>query len=274
MPASESPPEEQLAETLLELDRLVRRLRRECPWDREQGVDDIVGYTLEETYELIDAAHAGNGAGVAGELGDLLYHVFFLSSLAQERGWGGPVEVAQAVIDKLVLRHPHVFGAESAGSAAEVVNRWEEIKREREGRQGIFHDTPASLPALLYARRLQGRAAAVGFDWDAAAPVFAKVDEEIRELKDELAAEPPAAGEPGNKRGPGSGAYHEVGDLIFAVVNLARKLDVDPELALRSAARRFQERVETAVSLAAAGGEDFSRLPAGRQEEYYQQAKK
>ncbi len=273
MPASELPQDSELAEALLELDRLVRRLRRECPWDREQDVDDIVGYALEETYELIDAAHAGDGTAVAGELGDLLFHIFFLSSLAQERGWGGLVRVARSVARKLILRHPHVFAGEHAGSPEEVVRRWEEIKRDDEGRQGIFHDAPASLPAALLARRLQGRAAAVGFDWQKPEPVIAKIDEELAELKEELAAEPSAA-KGRSKRGPGTGVYHEVGDLLFAAVNLARKLDVDPELALRSAALRFQERVEAAASLAAAAGEDFSHLPQERQEEYYQLAKR
>ncbi len=273
MTASEFPPEgeDRLAESLLQLDRLVRRLRRECPWDREQDVDDIVAFTLEETYELIDAVHEDDGAAVIGELGDLLFHIYFLSSLARERGWGGLAQVAGSVAQKLIERHPHVFAGEQAGTAAEVVRRWEEIKRDREGRQGIFHDTPASLPAPLFARRLQGRAAAVGFDWDRHDPVFAKIDEELAELREELSAEAPA--EPG-ERGPGTGVYHEVGDLLFAAVNLARKLGVDPELALRSAAVRFRERVEAAASLAAESGQDFNRLPLERQEEYYQQAKK
>ncbi|MHB1413501.1 MAG: nucleoside triphosphate pyrophosphohydrolase [Thermoleophilia bacterium] len=262
-----------LAQVLLELDELVRTLRRECPWDREQGVDDIVTHTLEETYELIDAAHAGRGDELTGELGDLLFHIFFLSHLAEERGWGDLTQVTRGIIDKLVRRHPHVFADASAATAADVVERWEKIKRDREGRRGIFHDVPSSLPATLYAQRLQLRAAAVGFDWVRAEPVFDKLAEEIGELTEALAAEPPEKEGTDKKRGPETAAYHEIGDVIFAVVNLSRKLRIDPELALRSAAGRFQKRVETAAALAQAGGEDFSGLSLARQEEYYQRAK-
>lgn len=260
-----------LAAALLELDRVVRRLRRECPWDREQEISDVVTHTLEETYELIDAAHAGRGDEVAGEVGDLLFHSFFLSLLAEEKGWGDLSGIATDITAKLVRRHPHVFGEGAAATAAEVVDRWEEIKKEQEGRQGIFHDIPENFPAPLYARRLQGRAASVGFDFKSPEPVFGKIEEEVAELRGALAAEPelPASGQ----RGAETAVYHEVGDLLFAAVNLARKLDVDPELALRSAARRFRTRVEEAEAGAAAAGEDFSTLPLQRQEEYYQRAK-
>lgn len=265
--------EQQLAETLLELDRIVRILRQSCPWDREQGVDDIVTHTLEETYELIDAAHAGNGSEVTEELGDLLFHIFFLALLAKEHGWGDLASIARGIIDKLIRRHPHVFGDVSATTPSEVVERWEVIKRDREGREGIFHDVPSSLPSSLYAQRLQARAAAIGFDWAEAEPVFDKLQEEIAELKAALKAEAPEPEGTDKKRGPKTRAYHEVGDVLFAVVNLARKLRVDPELALRSAALRFQQRVEQAQSLAAAEGHEFTGLSLDRQEEYYQRAK-
>ena len=264
---------ELLAATLLELDEVVRRLRRECPWDREQNVNDIVTHTLEETFELIDAAHENNGEEVTGELGDLLFHIFFMAYLSDENGWGDLTGITRGIIDKLVRRHPHVYGEAAAANAAEVVDRWERIKREKEGREGIFHDVPSSLPSALYAQRLQVRAAAVGFDWDVAEPIFEKLEEEIDELKAELEAEEPEAEGTDKKRGPETGAYHEVGDMLFAVVNLSRKLRVDPELALRSAAGRFRDRVEKAAELAEADGEDFKRLPLDRQEEYYQRAK-
>ncbi|MBE0428778.1 MAG: nucleoside triphosphate pyrophosphohydrolase [Thermoleophilia bacterium] len=262
-----------LAGVLLELDDLVTTLRRECPWDREQDMEDIVTHTLEETYELIDAVHTGRPEDVTGELGDLLFHIFFLSHLSREKGWDSLEGITRRIIDKLVLRHPHVFGETAAGSAAEVVERWERIKREKEGREGIFHDVPSELPSPLYAQRMQARAAAAGFDWETEAPIFDKLDEEVRELREALAAEPREDDGAGNRRGPDTAAYHEMGDMLFAVVNLARKLRVNPELALRSATRRFRHRVERAAELAAAAGEDFSRLPLDRKEEYYQQAK-
>ena len=264
---------EQLAATLLELDQVVRRLRRDCPWDREQSVEDIVTHTLEETFELIDAAHAGHGEEVTEELGDLLFHIFFLAHLSEENGWGDLAGITRGIIDKLVRRHPHVYGGKAAANAAEVVERWERIKRDQEGREGIFHDVPASLPSALYAQRLQARAAAVGFDWDRAEPIFEKIEEETAELKEALDAEESQPEGTDKKRGPRTEIYHEVGDMLFAVVNLSRKLRADPELALRSAAGRFQGRVEQAAELAAAAGEDFKRLPLDRQEEYYQRAK-
>jgi MazG family protein len=256
---------------LLELERIVRVLRRECPWDREQSFEDIVTYTLEETYELVDAAHSGRSGEAAGELGDLLFHVFFLSLIAEENGWSDLKQITRGITDKLVRRHPHVFGETVVEDAAEVVRRWEDIKRSQEGREGIFHDIPGSLPSTLYAQRLQYRAAAVGFDWDRPKPVFEKIHEEIDELKQALAGE--SGRHPEQRRGPDTEAYHEIGDVLFAVVNLARKLQIDPELALRSSSHRFRERVEMAASLAADDGEDFNSLPLERQEEYYQRAK-
>lgn len=263
---------QELADELLKLEQLVRVLRRECPWDRQQTVEDIVTHTLEETYELIDAAHGGRGEEAAGELGDLLFHIFFLSLLAEENGWGDLKTITRDIIDKLVRRHPHVFADSKVNDAAEVVERWEDIKRSQEGREGIFHDVPASLPSPLYAQRLQMRAAAVGFDWDRLEPVFAKIDEEIDELRQALSAEPEERA-PEKRRGPGTGVYHEIGDILFAAVNLSRMLHVDPELALRSSSDRFRERVEKAAAMAADEGQDFISLPVARQEEYYQRAK-
>jgi len=265
---------EQLAATLLELDEVVRRLRRDCPWDREQSIEDISTHTLEETFELIDAAHAGNIEEVGGELGDLLFHIFFMANLSAEQGHDGLDSITRSIIEKLIRRHPHVYGDTSVESAADVVDRWESIKRDKEGREGIFHDVPSALPSPLYAQRLQIRAAAIGFDWDQVEPIFEKIEEETAELKEALAAEEPPPEGTDKKRGSDTEAYHEVGDMLFAVVNLARKLRVDPELALRSASGRFQQRVELAAELASAAGEDFGRLPLDRQEEYYQQAKK
>ena len=154
-----------LAEALVELQSLTERLRQECPWDREQTERTIVPHTVEEAYEVADAAIGRDDAKLADELGDLLFQVYFLALLLQERGASDLEQVARLVHEKLVRRHPHVFGEAEASTAGRVRERWEEIKRTDEERQGIFHDVPETLPALLYARKVQRRAAAVGFEY-------------------------------------------------------------------------------------------------------------
>jgi MazG family protein len=258
-----------LGEALQELQELTRRLRRDCPWDREQTALTIVPHTVEEAYEVADAAGAGDAAKLLDELGDLLFQVYFLALLLEERGEGDLEEVARNVHAKLVRRHPHVFGAAEAETAGRVRERWEQIKSEQEGRAGIFHDVPDSLPALLQARKLQRRAVAAGFDWPDLEGPLAKVREELAELEAEVAR----AGEPRPETEPDGKVVHEVGDLLFTVVNLARRLNVDPELALRGTNGRFVQRVERAEQLAQAEGEDWATLPLEAQDRYYELAK-
>ena len=250
---------EGLEPALLELQRLTERLRRDCPWDREQTARTIVPHTVEEAYEVADAALAGDDEKLLDELGDLLFQVFFLSLLLEEKGHGNLEAVARLVHDKLVRRHPHVFGAVEARTAERVRSNWERIKREQEGREGIFHHVPEALPALLYARKAQQRAKAVGFEYPDVDGALADLDDELRELKDELGSS--------ERRG------EELGDVLFAAVNVARKLDVDPELELRRAADRFRQRVELAAGLAAERGEDWSELPLEQQDRYFDLAK-
>jgi MazG family protein len=260
---------ERLAEALVELQELTRRLRRECPWDREQTARTIVPHTVEEAYEVADAAVADAPAKLHDELGDLLFQVYFLSLLLEERGEGDLETVARGVHAKLVRRHPHVFGDAEARTAARVRDRWEELKVEVEGRRGVFHDLPASLPALLHARKAQQRAAAVGFDWaDLEAPL-AKVREEL----EELVAEVGRVGSRPPETEPDDRVVAELGDVLFAVVNVARKLNVDPELALRRTTHTFVARVERADELAAAGGERWAELGLAGQDRYYDRAK-
>jgi MazG family protein len=258
-----------LAEALLDLQELTRRLRRECPWDREQTARTIVPHTVEEAYEVADAAVVGDDAELRGELGDLLFQVYFLSLLLEERRAGDLESVARDVHAKLVRRHPHVFGEAAAESAGRVRERWEAIKSEQEGREGIFHHMPETLPGLLEARKLQRRAAAVGYDWPDLEGPFAKLREEL----EELAAAVEQAGAPAPETEPDAAVFHELGDLLFTVVNLARRLNVDPELALRATNRRFVERVERAAELAAESGEEWRSLGLEAQDAYYERAK-
>jgi XTP/dITP diphosphohydrolase/tetrapyrrole methylase family protein/MazG family protein/ATP diphosphatase len=258
-----------LAAALLDLQELTRRLRRDCPWDREQTEKTIVPHTVEEAYEVADAAITGDDAELHGELGDLLFQTFFLSLLLEERGRGDLESVARAVHEKLVRRHPHVFGDVEASSAGAVRLRWEEIKTSDEGREGIFHHVPEALPALLQARKVQRRAAAVGYDWPDLEGPLAKVREELAEL----ALAVGEVGVPRPETEPDARVFHEIGDLLFTAVNVARRLNVDPELALRATSRRFVERVERASELAAADGVDWRSLDLEAQDAYYEQAK-
>jgi MazG family protein len=243
-----------LASALVDLQELAERLRRDCPWDREQTARTIVPHTVEEAYEVADAAVAGDDAKLLDELGDLLFQVFFLSLLLEERGVGDLAAVARGIHQKLVRRHPHVFGEAQVDSAGAVKQRWEELKTEQEGREGIFHHVPESLPALLLAQKIQRRAAAIGFEYPDLAGAFADLDDEVEEL-----------------RAARNGA--ELGDVLFAGVNVARQLGADPELELREASRRFVARVERAAELAAEEGQEFSRLPLQEQDRWFDAAK-
>jgi MazG family protein len=251
-----------------ELQQLTERLRRECPWDREQTARTIVPHTVEEAYEVADAAFADDDGKLLGELGDLLFQCVFLALLVEERGHGDLEQVIRGVHEKLVLRHPHVFGGAPVRTAGGVRSRWEELKVEQEGRAGIFHDVPENLPALLYARKVQRRAASVGFEYPDLAGALADFEAEVQELNEELpAADPPAEREPDRR------VAAELGDVLFALVNVARRVNVDPELELRTAAKRFRERVEAAEQLASADGADWKTLPLDEQDGYYDQAK-
>jgi MazG family protein len=258
-----------LAEALVELQSLTERLRRECPWDREQTARTIVPHTVEEAYEVADAAIARDDAKLADELGDLLFQVYFLSLLLQEKGSTDLAEIARMVHAKLVRRHPHVFGDAEAKTASRVRERWEQIKRTDEGRAGIFHDVPESLPALLYARKVQRRAAAIEFEYPDTAGALADLDDEVRELKQALAE----SGEIAPETEPPPHVFAEMGDVLFAAVNVARRLNVDPELALRAMTRRFVDRVERAERYAADDGKSFAELELAEQDRYFDRAK-
>jgi MazG family protein len=258
-----------LGQALLELQELTERLRRECPWDREQTAKTIVPHTVEEAYEVADAALASDDAKLVDELGDLLFQVYFLALLLDERGVGDLEGVAEGIHAKLVARHPHVFGSTEAKTPGRVRENWERLKVEQEQRKGVFHDVPESLPALLYARKLQRRAAAIDFEYPDTHGALADLDDELRELKEAVAD----VGEPEPEVEPDAHVFEEVGDVLFAAVNVARRLNVDPELALRSTSKRFADRVERAELLARDDGRIFSELPLDEQDRYFDVAK-
>jgi MazG family protein len=249
----------EIVEALARLDAITRRLRRECPWDREQDERTIVPHTLEEAYELADAAQRRDDAKLLDELGDVLFQVHFLSLLLEERGAGDLAQVADHCREKLIRRHPHVFGETEAATAGEVLANWDKIKQEEPGRErGLFGEVPENLPAPLYARKVQRRAASSGFD-------FPGVEGPLQAVRDEL-DELSAAGTPDER-------FQELGDLLFAAVNVARKLRVDPELALRAASDRFRSRVNAGESLAASEGRSWHDLEPDEQLAYYARAR-
>jgi MazG family protein len=248
------PDRDGLAEALVELQDLAERLRRECPWDREQTARTIVPHTVEEAYEVADAALADDDAKLVDELGDLLFQTFFLSLLLEERGAGDLAQVARAIHEKLVRRHPHVFGGPELGTAGAVRKQWEALKADEEGRDEIFHHVPEALPSLLLAQKVQRRAAAIGFEYPDLDGAFADLDAEIAEVRADPSAE-------------------ELGDVLFAAVNVARHLGADPELELRRASERFVARVERAAELAAADGQEFRALELEAQDRWFDLAK-
>jgi len=228
-----------------------------------------VPHTIEEAYEVADAALAADDAKLEDELGDLLFQTYFLALLLQERNGGSLESIARGIHEKLVRRHPHVFGGAEVATPARVRKTWDRVKREEDGREGLFHHVPETLPALLYARKLQRRAAAIDFDYPDAAGALADLDEELAELREALRT----AGEPPPESQSDPRVFEELGDVLFAAVNVARRLNVDPELALRAMATRFAERVERAAGLSADEGRAFTDLTLEEKDRYFDAAK-
>ena len=223
-----------------EFQRLVEIMKRlrgpgGCPWDREQTLETLRPYLVEETYEVLDALDRGDAAGHCEELGDLMMQIVFHAAIRRREGAFSIDDVCDSISEKLVRRHPHVFGDAVAKDAKQVLVQWEQIKDDEKkdaGPRRTLDGVPLGLPALARAQKLGSRAGKVGFDWDGYVGSLGKVREEVEEIADAAA------------RGDQEAAHHELGDLLFAVVNLARKLDVDAEQALRDASAKFSRRFE------------------------------
>ncbi len=253
-----------------ELVGIMDRLRGPggCPWDREQTIDTIRTFLLEETYEVLEALDKDDPAKCREELGDLLFQVVFISRLYQERGAFTVDDAARAIAEKLVRRHPHVFAGAPAGDAKDTLKRWEAIKRaERKGTPdaSALSGVPHEIPSLLRAYRLGVKAALVGFDWTRIEDVWAKVHEEMEELKHEASSDPSAK--------PTDRAREEVGDLLFAVANLARKLGIDPEDALRHTNDKFIRRFHHVEERLAAKGSSPSESSLTEMDAFWEEAK-
>ena len=221
-----------LAGALMRLDEITRQLRTDCPWDREQDERSIVPHTVEEAYELADAAHSGDDAKLLDELGDVLFQVYFLSLLLEERGAGDLAAVAEGCRQKLIRRHPHVVGDRAAETAGDVVRSWNERKREEERGGEIFGELPDNLPATLYPRKVQKRAESAGHGGRSAKEALA----EVMERAQSLLAEADDADR--------HASFEQVGALLFAAVEAAGGLGVDPEVTLRREASKFRAQIE------------------------------
>ena len=251
-----------VSESLDRLVALVERLRRECPWDREQSFASLKTYLLEETYETLAALDEGRPDPLEGELGDLLFQVFFLARLAEERGWFDIDSVAARITQKMTERHPHVFGGPPAESAEAVKVAWEKRKRQLpEATEDPLGTLPAALPALSTAYRQTLRAADLGFDWERDADVAAKIEEELEEWRVAAAS------------GDADEELHEIGDMLLSVVNLARRRKIDPESALRLANGRFRARFAEVARRARQNGKDVSETGMDELDRYWEEAK-
>ena len=231
---SPSEPKLSAAAGFARLVEIMARLRAPggCPWDREQTFDTIKPYLLEETYEVMDSIDARDWDGLADELGDLLLQVVFFSQMAKEAGYFDVTDAIEAINSKLVRRHPHVFADGDAKTSDEVLRKWDEIKatEKKERPKGLLAGVPRSLPALMEAAKIAGRAAGAGFDWNKVEEVLEKLHEELAEL------------DGARKGGSQEALQDEIGDLLFVIVNIARFLKVDPEQALRGTNSKFRRR--------------------------------
>jgi len=245
-----------------ELIEIVKTLRgpNGCEWDKAQTRDSLTPYLLEEAHELIDSISENNPSKIKEELGDVLLHIIFQAQIAAEAGEFTIADALQQINAKLIRRHPHVFGETKVENVNEIKKNWEEIKL-KEGRQSLMDGLPKSLPALLQARRVQERAAQVGFDWSTIEPIWAKITEETRELQEAIAT---------RKKDE---IIAEFGDLLFTMVNLSRFLDIDPEEALRQTVTKFIRRFQIIETELAAAGKNIKDASLEELDKLWNQSK-
>ena len=253
-------------EAFQKLVEIMARLRAEdgCPWDRQQTHESLKKFLIEETFETVDAIDSGDMDELRSELGDLMLQILFHARLAEEKGIFDIGDAIQSISEKLIRRHPHVFGDAKVASADEVLHRWAQIKSGEKGfenRKSILDGVPNSLPALMRAMEISKRAVGGGFEWPNLDAVVDKLDEEVHELKHELS------------RGDRERAAEEIGDLLFTIVNVARWLKVDPEDALRTMTKRFAERFRRIEEIARAEGKPLSEMTIQEMDALWDQAK-
>ncbi|MBQ0025339.1 MAG: nucleoside triphosphate pyrophosphohydrolase [Bacteroidales bacterium] len=256
-------------------------LRVGCPWDRKQTMDSLRPNTIEEVYELSDAVLAGDLHNVSKELGDVLLHIVFYSKIGSEKGAFDIADVCNLLCEKLIYRHPHVFGTTEVESAGDVVKNWEQLKRtEKDGNKTVLSGVPSSLPPLIKAYRMQEKARAVGFDWEKREDVWDKVVEEIGEFKEELVGlseskliEKMEGDSRTKAEAQRAAAQGELGDLIFSIVNAARLYDLNPDTALETTCRKFKERFTYVELKAKEMGKDLREMNLAEMDSLWNEAK-
>lgn len=286
-PLGVPPDQEMLAGAFGRLVEVVAKLRGPdgCPWDREQTLESIKPHTLEETYELLEAIDSGDDEAIVEELGDVLLQVVLDAQIAADEGRFDLIPVVEQITEKLIRRHPHVFGDAQADTPEQVRVHWERVKQEEKSRESIFSGIPPALPALARNNKLSGKAAKVGFDWPRREMLFDKLNEEVAELAAELfpdgkiphvaasVAGAIEADEPIDDPERKNRVEGEIGDILFVVANIARRWKIDPEQALRRSNAKFAERVQYIERKLSEQGRDIRAATLDEMEALYQQGK-
>ncbi|MBG8553288.1 nucleoside triphosphate pyrophosphohydrolase [Hymenobacter guriensis] len=262
-PAARRPAQLEAFSRLLDV---LDRLRAECPWDRKQTLESLRHLTIEETYELSDAIIRGNLPDLQKELGDVMLHLTFYAKIASEQGAFDIADVLNAQCEKLIFRHPHIYGNVQAESEEDVKRNWEQLKLQEKGNSSVLGGVPASLPALIKAMRIQEKARGAGFDWEKPEQVWEKVQEELQEFGNEFADAVPSEGR--QER-----AAAEFGDLLFSLINFARHAGINPEEALERTNRKFIHRFQHLETASARDGYQLRDLTLAQMDVYWNQAK-
>jgi XTP/dITP diphosphohydrolase len=240
---------EQKLTAFLRLVKIMDELRAQCPWDKKQTIHTLRSLTIEETYELVDSIDQEDWKGIKEELGDILLHLVFYAKIGSEQNQFELEEVINGVCEKLIHRHPHIYGDVKVADEEDVKRNWEQLKlKEGKGKQSVLEGVPNSLPSMVKAWRIQQKAKQVGFEWENKEDVWKKVEEETAELKEAIASNDPAA------------IQDEMGDLLFSLVNYARFLQVDPDKALESTNRKFINRFQAMELIAKASGKELATM--------------
>lgn len=246
--------------SFLRLVKIMDELRAQCPWDKKQTIQTLRSLTIEETYELADAITAGNWKEIREELGDILLHIVFYAKIATEQKQFTLNDVINGVCEKLIFRHPHIYGDVKVNNEDDVKRNWENLKL-KEGKKSVLGGVPAALPATVKAMRLQEKAKQVGFEWDNRGEVWKKVDEEMQELQDAIA------------QGDTESIEDEYGDLVFSLINYARFLDIDAENALERTNKKFIDRFTRMEQTAMSMGKNLSEMPLEEMDEIWNKVK-